>query len=61
MDCLMKRYEYKVVEIYESCEFSLEKRLNELGKQGWEFIYIRRDYTYIFKREIIDNKKEEGL
>lgn len=57
----MKQYEYKVVEILVSCEFSIEKQLNELGKQGWEFIYMRGNYTYIFKREIIDNKKEEGL
>lgn len=57
----MKQFEYKVVEIYDTDAYMLTKKLKEWGDNGWELITIRNNYTYIFKREIIDNKKEEGL
>jgi len=55
----MKQYEYILVQIYDSGTYSIEKQLNDWGKKGWEFIYMRGDYFYIFKREL--KKEEESL
>jgi len=42
----MKQYEYKVV----TRIIGVEKRLNELGFEGWELVAVDSG-TYYFKRE----------
>lgn len=54
----MKRFEYKVMEKWAS-GFKAEKKLNELGAEGWELVAINSvgntiSHTshYVFKREV---------
>lgn len=57
----MKKFEYKVLTIavnfaitthqYESMVKEIEDQLNELGKEGWEFVQ-KKDAMFFFKREI---------
>ena len=42
----MKRFEYKVI----TRIIGVEKRLNELGYEGWELVAFDGT-TYVFKRE----------
>lgn len=44
----MKKYEYKHKTFSKE---NLTKKLNQLGREGWELILIK-DETYYFKREI---------
>ena len=47
----MKRWEYKV-------QYSLERDplgLATMGAQGWELISVVNEYTFYFKREIIND------
>lgn len=58
----MKKYEYKVVvsaaigamtiKQYEKSAQELEMKLNELGKEGWEFVQ-RMDGFLFLKRELV--------
>jgi len=52
----MKQFEYKV-EWITSGSYELEKRLKNLGAEGWELVGIKSDY-FIFKRE---NIKKDGI
>ena len=54
----MLHFVYKVEWISEGGSYSLENKLQKYGDDGWELITIKDDYTYIFKKEIIENKKE---
>jgi len=45
---LMNPAEGKATEVYQEM---FEKALNELGKDGWEFVAISRNETFIFKRQ----------
>jgi hypothetical protein len=42
----MKQYEYKVITLV----FGIEKKLNELGFEGWELVAVDGG-TFYFKRE----------
>ena len=49
----MKKFEYK----QETTVISMET-LNEIGKEGWELIYIDTEKkVYLFKREVITKFK----
>lgn len=55
----MKKFEYKVMEKWSS-GMKAEKKLNELGAEGWELVAINADGNslmksahYVFKREIV--------
>ncbi len=45
----MKRFEYKVI----TRILGVEKRLNELGYEGWELVACDGG-SYVFKREYTD-------
>ena len=47
----MDIFEYKVVEILNDINNNVEKRLNELGKLGWELVQPYSAGKYIFKRK----------
>jgi len=57
----MKKYEYKVITIattlpvstkrYEKIAQDFERKLNELGVEGWELVQ-RMDGFFFFKREV---------
>lgn len=52
----MKKWKYKIELIYPSYQEVLKKKLNELGKYGWEAFKIDNKNNSIiiyFKKEII--------
>jgi len=56
----MKRFEYKFTAIWNSGS-SLEHELNRLGQEGWELVVMYEKYYFIFKRELKEIIKKEGL
>ena len=48
----MKTYQYKVVSsvLFDLSEYEMEKQLNELGKEGWQFAY-KTATSIVFIRE----------
>lgn len=48
---IIKKYEYKVISMTSFGIFDIEKKLNKLGIEGWEFICCYKDNFY-FKKEI---------
>ncbi len=54
----MKKFEYKVtigVDLGIITEKDAEKRLNKLGKKGWELMYYSANQNkHIYKRELIE-------
>lgn len=58
----MKKYEYRVIYMYDNGEIAIQENLNKYGNEGWELINIRRETTYIFKREKNeDYNKKDGI
>ena len=45
----MKKYEYKICKL---SQIELEKKLKELGSQGWEMVFYGKEEESIFKREV---------
>lgn len=52
-------FEYKVENLSQLSMFNLQKKLNDLGKDGWELV-CKDALFYIFKREV-NNIKEGNL
>lgn len=55
----MKKYKYKIFSM--KCDYSqiktLEKQLNELGKDGWIFNGFFREAFLIMRKDILDESK----
>lgn len=52
-------FEYKVERLGQLSITNLQRKLNDLGKDGWELVVLEHD-CYIFKREVT-NVKEKGI
>lgn len=52
-------FEYKVERLGQLSITNLQRKLNDLGKDGWELVALEHD-CYIFKREVT-NVKEKGI
>lgn len=49
------KFEYKVIRI-SSYDRDLEKRLNELGQEGWELVSINKDED-VWNRQLVLKRK----
>ena len=58
----MKKFIYKVELIDEDLPWVLQRKLNELGKDGWQLVAKHNSLTYIFiKEDIKQNNTDNNI
>lgn len=55
----MKRFRY-IVEVIDEDPWTLQRKLNEFGKDGWQLIAQKNSITYIFIKEDIKQSNTDN-
>ena len=58
----MKKFIYKVETIEETLPWVFQRKLNELGQNGWQLVAKHNSITYIFiKEDIKQNNTDNNI
>ena len=58
----MKRFIYKVERIDDELPWIIQRKLNELGQNGWQLVAKHNSITYIFiKEDIKQNNTDNNI